>query len=103
MEVHRSVYTFLISLITQSSFEHFRCNHVTNTMKRKGVVTTSDEIETAYVTLDTQREEGKRPWERARVCACTKNPRNANVLKCYVIFQHFRLNKGFEKVIQVPK
>ena len=55
-------------------------------MKRKGVVTTSDEIETAYVTLDTQREEGKRPWERARVCACTKNPRNANVLKCYVIF-----------------
>lgn len=25
-------------------------------MKRKGVVTTSDEIETAYVTLDTQRE-----------------------------------------------
>lgn len=72
-------------------------------MKRKGVVTTSDEIETAYVTLDTQREEGKRPWERARVCACTKNPRKVNVLKSYVIFQHFRLYKGFEKVIQVPK
>lgn len=30
-------------------------------MKRRGVVTTSDEIETAYVTLDTQREEGKDP------------------------------------------
>ena len=62
-------------------------------MKRKGVVTTSDEIETAYVTLDTQREEGKRPWERARVCACTKNPRKVNVLKSYVIFSAFQIEQ----------
>lgn len=62
-------------------------------MKRKGVVTTSDEIETAYVTLDTQREEGKRPWERARVCACTKNPRNANVFKMLCYFSAFQIEQ----------